>query len=295
MGYKYYGTLENTAFVNVFLYSKYGNWGSFLLTQENGKKVRIIDSHVHLLDEEGYLERLLHTMDECGIEKCCMSGLGQLFGHADNDKVKLAFRAHPDRITGAVYIRPGVDGPEQIDRAYDEGFRMVKVHLPKVPYDDISCFDLWAKVNEYRMPVLFHTGVVVCRECPGEHISSWYMHPMRLEPITREFPDLNIMVAHLGVHWNGDAAELARMRPNVYVDLTGEPDGWRMRADDVGMNKWLWWPGAFEKVIFGTDVHYSKIREILDTDIARLDRLGIPAETRRKIFAGNILRLLGIE
>ena len=127
--------------------------------------------------------------------------------------------------------------------------------------------------------------------CPSSTLGP----PMRLEPITREFPDLGIIIAHLGVHWNTDAAELARMRPNVYVDLTGEPDGWRMRADTVGMDKWLWWPGAFEKVVFGTDVHYSKIGQILEEDINRLDWLNIPTQTRRKIFAGNILGLLGME
>jgi predicted TIM-barrel fold metal-dependent hydrolase len=257
--------------------------------------MEIVDSHAHLLDEPGYLDSLLSTMDKCGIAKCCMSGLGELFGHADNTKVGLAFRAHPDRIIGAVFIRPGVDGPEKVDQAYGEGFRMVKAHLPRVPYDDASCFDLWAKANEYRMPVLFHTGMVVCKDSPGELISSWYMHPMRLEPITREFPDLDIIIAHLGVHWNVDAAELARMRPNVYVDLTGEPDGWRVRADTVGMDKWLWWPEAFEKVVFGTDVHYSKIGQILEEDVDRLERLNIPTQTRWKIFADNILGLLGME
>ena len=258
-------------------------------------QMKIVDAHTHLLDEPGYLDNLLNTMDQCGIGMCCMSGLGKLFGHADNAGVKSAFRAHPDRIIGAVFIRPGVDGPEKIEQAYEDGFRMVKIHLPRVPYNDTSCFNLWARANEYRMPVLFHTGVVVCKESPGERINSWYMHPMRIEPITREFPDLDIIIAHLGIHWNADAAELARMRPNVYVDLTGEPDGWRKRADTVGIEKWLWWPRAFEKVVFGTDVHYSKIGQILEEDINRLDRLDIPLHTRAKFLSGNMLRLLDME
>ncbi len=257
--------------------------------------MKIIDAHTHLLDESGYLDHLLNTMDQCGIETCCVSGLGKLFGHTDNAGIRCAFRTHPDRVVGAVFIRPGVDGPEKIEQAYEDGFRMVKVHLPRVPYNDTSCFNLWAAANEYRMPVLFHSGVVVCTESPGERINSWYMHPMRIEPITREFPDLGIIIAHLGVHWNEDAAELARMRPNVYVDLTGEPDGWRMRVDTIGIKKWLWWPGAFEKVVFGTDVHYSKIRQILEEDIHRLDRLDIPLQTRAKFFSGNMLRLLDME
>jgi len=257
--------------------------------------MKIIDAHTHLLDESGYLGNLLNTMDKCGIEMCCMSGLGGLFGQGDNAGVKLAFRSHPDRIVGAVFIRPGVDGPEKIYQACEDGFRMVKVHVPRLPYDDGACFELWAKADELRMPILFHAGLVTCMENPAEHINSWYMHPMRIEPITRQFPNLRVIIAHLGIHWNEDAAELVRMRPNVYADLTGEPDGWRKRADTVGIDKWLWWPGAFEKIVFGTDVHYSKIARIVEEDVNRLDRLDIPVSTRRQIFAGNILRLLSME
>ncbi len=256
--------------------------------------MRIVDAHAHLGDEPGYLQRLLDVMDECGIERCCLSGLGPLFGCADDTQVKTAFETHPDRIIGAVFIRPGVDPPEKIERAYEDGFRMVKVTIPRVPYDDPACFPLWQRALEHRMPILFHTGVVTLPdEAPEEGISSWHMHPMRIEPITRAFPNLGIIVAHLGIHWNHEAAELAHMRPNVYVDLTGEPEGWRARGDVVGMDRWLWWPGAFDKVVFGTDVHYTKIPQILQEDVARLERLEIGGRTRPRIFSGNILHLLG--
>jgi len=258
--------------------------------------MRIIDAHVHLLNEPDYIDKLLKVMDQCGIEKCCLSGLGPLFGWPGNDDVKAAFNAHPDRIIATVFVRPGVDGPEKIDRAYDDGFKMIKVTIPRGPYDDPAFFPLWERAEQHSMPVLFHAGMVALpKEVPGERISSWSMHPMRIEPVTREFPDLRVIVAHLGVHWNDDAADLARMRPNVYVDLTGDPSGWRVRADAVGMDKWLWWPGAFDKVVFGTDVHYNDIPQVLREDRDRLDGLKIPDQTRRRIFAGNILKLLGMD
>ncbi|OGV65496.1 MAG: hypothetical protein A3K19_10440 [Lentisphaerae bacterium RIFOXYB12_FULL_65_16] len=256
--------------------------------------MRIIDAHAHLLDERGYIDGLLCAMDACGIERCCISGLGALFGFADDTAVRGAFRQHPDRFIGAVYIQPGPDTPDKIDRARQDGFRMVKVTLPWSAYDDSAHYPLWARAEALGLPVLFHTGVVTTRvEAPQERISSWNMHPMRLEPISRAFPKLKIIVAHLGIHWNDDAAELARMRPNVYVDLTGEPGGWRARVDAVGVEKWLWWPGAFDKVLFGTDVHYTKIARAVREDTERMDRLRLPAATREKVFAGNILNLLG--
>jgi predicted TIM-barrel fold metal-dependent hydrolase len=117
---------------------------------------------------------------------------------------------------------------------------------------------------------------------------------MRLEPIANEFPDLRIIIAHLGVHWNSDAAELARMKPNVFVDLTGELKGWRMRADAEGMDKYLWWKDAWKKVIFGTDVYYTKISKLLQQDKERLDRFKVDTKTRKLIFYENIEKMLGI-
>ena len=255
--------------------------------------MELIDAHNHIWNEPGYLDRLIETMDRLGIARVCVSGLGPVFGQVGDDEIKQAVHKFPDRVIGQVYVRPGVDGPDKIDWAFNEGFRMVKVTAPRAPYNDPSFFPLWERALDRAMPVLFHTGTVTTAgEAPQELISSWDMNPMRIEPVTRAFPELKIIVAHLGIHWNDDAAELARMRPNVYVDLTGEPGGWRVRADRVGVDRWLWWPGALDKVVFGSDVHYSKMALILEQDEARLNRLNASEETKRRIFSGNILKML---
>jgi predicted TIM-barrel fold metal-dependent hydrolase len=256
--------------------------------------MRIIDAHAHLFNHPKYLEHLIRMMDECGIEKCCISGLGKLFMCVDNKGIKTAIDKYPERFIGAIYIRPGLNTPNDIKEAYEEGFKMVKVTIPRKPYDDPSFFPLWETAQELKMPILFHTGVVTTlKKAPKELISSWYMHPMRIEPIANAFPDLNMIIAHLGVHWNNDAAELIRMKPNVYADLSGSPNGWRANADRIGMNHWLWWSGAFKKIVFGTDVICSQIPQILAQDKARLDKFKIDQKTRELIFAGNILKLLG--
>lgn len=259
--------------------------------------MRIIDAHNHLLAEPGFLDNMLRTMDACGIEKIGMSGLGDVFaGFATNAEVKAAFDAHPDRVIGQVFVRPGADDPNLVYWGYNEGFRMVKVTAPTASYDDPAFYPIWERAQECGMPVLFHTGIIApFVEGRGMGISSYFMQPMQVEHITREFPDLPVVVAHLGVNWNVDAAELARMRPNLYVDLTGAPGGWRDRMNAAGIESWLWWPGAFRKVIFGTDVHYGQVKEVLDQDVATYDRLQLDEETRELIFAGTILRLLGEE
>jgi len=188
-----------------------------------------------------------------------------------------------------------VDGSERIDWGHENGFKLVKVTLPEKGYEQPEYSELWEKALNYNMPVLFHTGTVACNAGRGQKVSSWNMHPMRVEPITREFCDLNIIIAHLGVHWNSDAAELARMRPNVYVDITGEPGGWRERLKREGLQKYLWWPGAFEKVVFGTDVHFEKIEKILSEDMQIYNDLKTEDTMKEKIFSGTILRLLSLD
>jgi predicted TIM-barrel fold metal-dependent hydrolase len=256
--------------------------------------MRIIDAHAHLFDIPNYLENLIRTLEECKIEKCCISGLGKLFMCVDNKGIKAAIDQYPDKLIGAIFIRPGENNPNDIKNANENGFKMIKITIPHKPYNDPSFFPLWEIAQELKMPVLFHTGIVtIPRKAPKEQISSWDMHPMRLEPIANSFPDLNIIIAHLGVHWNEDAAELIRMKPNVYADLSGAPNGWRTRVDFIGIKHWLWWEGAFNKIVFGTDVIYSQIPQILAEDKARLDKYNINQKTQELIFAKNILKMLG--
>ncbi|MHA1233073.1 MAG: amidohydrolase family protein [Promethearchaeota archaeon] len=256
--------------------------------------MRIIDAHVHVFDVKGYESKLLQVMDECGIEKSCISGLGSIIKCVNNKEILKIINKYPDRFIGAYFIRPGISSIREIKKAHEDGFRMLKVTLPLKPYNDETYLPYWEIAQELKMPVLFHTGVITTfKIAPNEKINSWYMHPMRLEPIANAFPDLKIILAHLGVHWNDDASELIRMRPNVYSDLSGAINGYRKRIDMIGLKHWLWWDGAFKKLIFGTDVLYKDIPKILDEDKKRLNKLGINKEIQQKIFSGNILKLLG--
>ncbi|MBD3195298.1 MAG: amidohydrolase family protein [Candidatus Lokiarchaeota archaeon] len=256
--------------------------------------MQIIDAHAHYLNLPNYLENLIEMMDQCHIDMCCLSGLGKIFNCKDNEDVKDAMKKYPNRIIGSYYIRLGQSKIEELEDAYSHGFRMLKTSIPFKPYDHPNFFPMWQKAADYQFPVLFHTGIVTMFQKPQDkYISSWFMHPMRLEPIANKFNKLNLIIAHLGVHWNKDAAELIRMRPNVYADITGEPDGWRIRADKIGLDKWLWWDKAYEKLVFGTDVHYTKIPIILKQDKERINQLQFTNSEKSLFYSKNILKLLG--
>jgi hypothetical protein len=46
--------------------------------------MRKIDAHAHILDQPRYVDQMVKAMDQCGIDKACISGLGPLFQHLDN-------------------------------------------------------------------------------------------------------------------------------------------------------------------------------------------------------------------
>ena len=154
--------------------------------------MRIVDSHSHIYDEPGYVDNLLRAMDALSIDRSCISGLGELFGFVNDREIEKICHQYPQRFVGQVYVRPGQDTPEKIQWGAENGFKMVKVTLPLQGYESSQYFPLWEKALEYRMPVLFHTGVVNCKSGHGKLISSWNMHPMRLEPIIARYRSSDI-------------------------------------------------------------------------------------------------------
>jgi len=254
----------------------------------------VIDAHIHYFDEEGYLERLLEACSKVGIDKLCLSSGGPHYLQVDNKKLKHAFLKYPDRIFGFGFIDLGKDKPELVDELSGQGFKGLKVIKPTADYDDKQFYPIYERAQVHRMPILFHTGIVL--RCPNDHqvdVSSARMKPIYLDTIARTFPDLILIAAHLGTPWLAEAAMVTRVNPNVYVDLTGSPrGGWRsvMTADDY--KKLFYWEGAFEKIVFGTDVRVKDLPRAVEIYHQIMDSLALPQVIHNKIFGQTMADIL---
>ncbi|MHA1199999.1 MAG: amidohydrolase family protein [Candidatus Heimdallarchaeaceae archaeon] len=256
----------------------------------------IIDAHANILSTPDYVLELMTEMNRLEISKACISGLGSMFNSVSNKEILKIVEDFSPRFVGTYFVRPGVTNVMEIQDAHSSGFRMLKVAIPKKPYNDQAFLPLWGAAQRLNMPILFHTGIITVAEAsPKDMILSLDMHPLRIEPIANSFPDLNIILSQLGGHWNRDAAELARMRANVYLDLTGEQDGWRQRIDKEGLEKYLYWPNAFQDLVFGTNIEPSQIKKVLSEDKNRFTKLNLDEKTMEMIFSGNIRKMLGID
>ena len=157
------------------------------------------------------------------------------------------------------------------------------------------------------MLLLFHTGIVN-RPQPevASDVDSDRMRVSRLDLIARRFPKLTIIGAHLGNPDYAWAAEIGRWNPNLYFDVSGST--LIKKQDDYRFFKSIFWwtnvasphtpksaTGAFEKLVFGSDVFEGDLDEF-DRALERyhhmLDACDVPAAAQANIFSGTLWRIL---
>jgi len=80
---------------------------------------------------------------------------------------------------------------------------------------DKKMWPVYSKAQELEIPVLFHSGV---SEFAG--YDSSYSHPNQFEDIANSFPDLSIVLAHLGKGCFKEAVDLAHKCNNIFFDTS---------------------------------------------------------------------------
>jgi len=273
-------------------------------------KVIKIDFHHHLLEEKGYADSLIDEMDKLDIQKTCISGLSIGKGRTDNtdysnfnlgklspdnDDVLAAVKKYPDRLIGMAYFKLGEDEPEAVAEFKKKGFLGLKITRTKKAYNDDCCMPVYAEAQRLNMPILFHTGMVLVTPFDAEDdVCSERMRPAKLDRVARRFPDLKMVVAHMGYPWFEEAAALLRYHKNVYGDLSGSSMGWRGRRAPDEYRRELFWENAFDKIVFGTDTHYAEMNEAMYDQEKIFKLLNMGKDTMERFFHGNAEYLLNL-
>ena len=151
--------------------------------------------------------------------------------------------------------------------------------------NDGTAYPLYEAIAEARLPALFHTGQtgVGAGQRAGGGIRLKYSHPMYLDDVAVDFPDMPIILAHPSFPWQEEALSVATHKPQVYIDLSG------------------WSPKYFppilvqyantllkDKILFGSDYPAMSPERWL-SDFEKLD---MKPEVRPLILKENAARLL---
>lgn len=214
------------------------------------KTATIIDSHIHLVDPklpgvplgatpngislDDTLERVAKTVREemeqsDTVAAFCMPQYGKL---PPDDILgvnrTLALRElvpnlHAIGIADPQRIAP--DDRKQIEKLLAEKqVKALKCYLGYVHAmpSDLGYAWYFQMAQKYSIPIIFHTGDTYSRKAKLK-----YAHPLGVDEVVVDYPEVNFVLAHLGNPWITDAAEIIYKNNqlgaggNVWTDLSG--------------------------------------------------------------------------
>ena len=204
---------------------------------------------------------------------------------------------HPDRLIGFAGIDPAdpVEAVRQMGVAHDE-LKMRGVGMSPAAQNFHPCHTnaktCYEAASALGMPVLFHTGLRNSPECVMQ-----YAQPVLLDEVAREFPDLKIIIAHMGFPWVHETIVLLAKHPNVYADISWllhQP--WQAYQSLLGAHQ----HGVMPKLLFGSGYPYTDAASCIEAlyginhMVKGTSLPVVPREQLRGIVERDALDLLGI-
>ena len=214
-----------------------------------------------------------------------------------NDTVAEYIRTDSKKLIGFAAICPTEDNAlAEVDRAVQElglrGLKMAPIYGGWDPLDP-RALKIFARAEELGLPIMFHQGATYPRKAPLK-----YANPILLEDIALRYPDLKMIIAHIGHPWELEAIVLIRKQPNVFADISA-----------LFYRPWQYYNslrlaieyGVADKLLFGTDYPITTFDESVKGlhDIVKLSqemRLPpLPENLPDQILQRDTLGLLGLE
>ena len=214
-----------------------------------------------------------------------------------NDRVAEFVGAAPARRIGFLSIHPEVDGAlDELERARtDLGLKGIKLGPNYQIFDPLgpAALRVYELAERHGLPVLFHQGASPVREAPLR-----YAHPLLMDEIAIRFPELRVVMAHLGHPWQRETIVTIRKHPHVYADVSAlfyRP--WSLYEGLRLATEW----GALDKLLFGSDFPLATPAETaaglraVNAPIQGTKLPPVPLEKIEELIERDPLSLLGLE
>ena len=102
---------------------------------------------------------------------------------------------------------------------------------------DRKHWPFFKRVQQHGLPIMWHQGTTF----PTAAKLKWGL-PLQLEDLAMDFPDLKMIVAHLGHPWETDLIVLIRKCPNMYADISA-----------VHYRPWRYWQAMVTAMEYGVE------------------------------------------
>ncbi len=233
-----------------------------------------------------------------GTRTIVFGGKARLSGIWVDDRYVADYVAQdPQRIIGFLSVDPTQEGWEaEMKQGHQElglrGIKLLPMYAGFRP-DDGRLDPLWRYAADHGLPVLLHTGTTFIAQAPIE-----YTLPRHLDPVATRFPQVKIIMAHLGHPYEGECIAVIRKHPNVFADISAlHYRPFQLYHSLMLVQEY----GVWDKVLFGTDYPFTTVNASVQglrglnkmlegTALPRLNESAIEAMIHR-----DSLKLLGLE
>jgi predicted TIM-barrel fold metal-dependent hydrolase len=204
--------------------------------------------------------------------------------------------ARRDRRVGFMSVHPSQpDLWDEVERARESGLVGVKLGANYQDFDPLGedAFAFYRYCEREALPILFHQGASPIRHAPLRN--TW---PLVTDEVAIAFPELRIVMAHMGHPWARETIVTVRKHPHVYADISSiylRP--WVRYESLLFANEW----GAIGKLFLGSDFPIATTAEAIAglrdvNSILKGTALPrIPEEQIEGIIHRDALTLLGLD
>ena len=279
----------------------------------------IVDVHTHVFrPETDFGPRLLADLKRCGVNPASWGDISTrhlettqaadvaiVFGiqaaatgwHVPNDFVAAHVQRAPERLVFFASVDPAQPGfEEELERCHRDlgcqGVKVAPIYQGVHPLDPRSRH-IYAYCQKHGLPILTHMATTFSSGTPLE-----FARPMHMDQVAIDFPDLKLVLAHLGHPWEGETIAVIRRNANVYADLSA-----------LYYRPWQFYNSmrllveyhAEHKILFGSDFPFTttgdSLRGVrnLNAALATSGLPEVPSDVIEGIMQRDTLALLGVK
>ncbi|MBN1764207.1 MAG: amidohydrolase family protein [Sedimentisphaerales bacterium] len=204
--------------------------------------------------------------------------------------------AHADRMIGFAGIDPTDPGcfdnfSQILEEKHFAGI-VLSPACQKFHPCNTNAMKLYEQAQDNAMPIYFLQGEVL----PASAILD-YAQPAALDEVARCFPELKIVISHMGFPWIEQALALLAKHSNIFADVAGLAGKvWQTYRSLTLAYEY----GVIEKLLFGSDFPAHTVKTaaeaLYNINKITLDSVlpAVPREQVRSIVERNSLELLGL-
>lgn len=278
----------------------------------------IVDVHTHVFrPETDFGPRLRADLKRCGVEPASWGNVCQrhlettraadvaiVFGlqsaatgwNVPNDAVARHVQLASERLVFFASIDPGRPGfLEELERCHADlhcqGVKLAPIYQGVHPLDP-RYRDIYTYCEQHGLPILVHMATTFSSGTPLE-----YARPAHMDQVALDFPELKIILPHLGHPWEGETIAVIRRNAHVYADVSAlyyRP--WQFYNSMRLLTEYR----AESKVLFGSDFPFTTTEDSLrgvrglNSIVKQSGLPPVPEEVIEGIIHRDALRLLGL-